>query len=301
MSKNFKIVGLGEVLFDVLPTGKQLGGAPANFAYVSNRLGNHGIVASRVGNDSDGREILIGLEKKSVNVLHVQIDENYLTGTVKVSLQNGQPSYEIIENVAWDFLELSEDWRDLAGNCDAVCFGTLAQRNEFSQKTIREFVNLTKSDCLRIFDVNLRQNYYSSEILHESLKLANVVKLNNEELPKICEMFEIEGADENECVRNLREKFELKLVCLTRGANGSLLLTENNSSENGGVKIVVADTIGAGDAFTAALTHGFLRGWNLDEINEFANKVGAFVASQTGAMPPFEGFDWTGAQASLLA
>ena len=288
--KHLKIVGLGEVLFDVLPTGKQLGGAPANFAYISSQLGNHGIVASRVGNDGDGREILEGLESKGVTVSHVQIDEKHATGTVKVSLENGQPSYEIIENVAWDFLESTEDWRDLAKTCDAVCFGTLAQRNSAARHTIQQFVKSVKTDCLRIFDVNLRQNYFSTEILRESLESANVVKLNNEELPKICGQFEIAGANENERVRNLREKFDLRLVCLTRGANGSLLLTENEFNENSGVKIKVTDTIGAGDAFTAALIHGFLRGWNLEEITIFANKVGAFVASQTGAMPPFDNF-----------
>lgn len=285
--EQFKIIGLGEVLFDVLPTGKQSGGAPANFAYVSSQLGNQGIVASRVGSDEDGRGILKGLESKSVDVSHVQTDAKHQTGTVKVSLENGQPGYEITENVAWDFIELTEDWRDLAANCDAVCFGTLAQRNLISRKTIRKFVNLTDADCLRIFDVNLRQNYYSVEILRESLKSANVVKLNNDELPKICELFDIKSADEKQSAKNLREKFDLRLICLTRGANGSLLLTENEFNENSGVKIKIADTIGAGDAFTAALTHGFLRGWSLGEINVFANRTGTFVASQTGAMPDF--------------
>ena len=285
--EQFKIVGLGEVLFDVLPTGKQSGGAPANFAYVSSQLGNQGIVASRVGSDEDGRGILKGLKSKSVDVSHIQTDAKHQTGTVKVSLENGQPGYEITANVAWDFIELTEDWRDLAANCDAVCFGTLAQRNSISRKTIQDFVNLTRHDCLRIFDVNLRQNYYSVEILHESLESANVVKLNNDELPKICELFEIKRADEKQSAKNLREKFDLRLICLTRGANGSLLLTENEFNENSGVEIKIADTIGAGDAFTAALTHGFLRRWSLDEINVFANKVGAFVASQTGAMPGF--------------
>ena len=289
--KQFKIVGLGEVLWDVLPTGKQLGGAPANFAYISNQLGNHGIIASRVGNDSDGKEILHSLEKVGVDVSHIQTDAEHQTGTVKVSLENGQPSYEITENVAWDFLELTADWRELAKTSDAVCFGTLARRNSVSRQTIQAFVKLVNPNCLRIFDVNLRQKYYSSEILRESFELANVVKLNHEELPNICEMAEIEGANEQEKAEKLREKFDLRMVCLTRGANGSLLITENELSENGGIKVEIADTIGAGDAFTAALTHGFLRGWSLDEINEKANRVGAFVASQTGAMADFAEFE----------
>ena len=282
-----QVIGIGEILWDLLPSGKQPGGAPANFAYISRRLGDHGIVVSRVGNDAAGDEILQILERVGADVSHVQKSAEHHTGTVKVSLANGQPSYEILENVAWDYLESTEDWRDLAISCDAVCFGTLAQRNEFSRRTIREFVKLTRRDCLRIFDVNLRQNYYSAEILRESLESANVVKLNNEELPKICKMIAVEGEDETEQIKNLREKFDLRLICLTRGANGSLLLTANEASENGGVKVAVADTIGAGDAFTAALTHGFLRGWSLDEMNNFANRVGAFVASQTGAMPDF--------------
>jgi fructokinase len=285
--KQFTIIGIGEVLWDVLPDGKQLGGAPANFAYIAKQLGNCGIIASRVGNDSDGNEILQNLAKSGVDVLHVQKDLEHATGTVKVSLENGQPNYEITENVAWDFLELGNDWSDLAKNCDAVCFGTLAQRNEVSQKTIREFLHLTRKETLRIFDINLRQNYFSKEILRESLKLANILKLNHDELPIILETLEIEGANELEKSKNLIAFFELDLVCLTRSANGSVLFTKNELAENSGKKIKIKDTIGAGDSFTAAMTHGILRGWSLKKINDFANKVGAFVASNTGAMPDF--------------
>ncbi len=287
--KHFKVVGLGEVLYDILPSGeKMLGGAPANFAYVASRLGNHGIIASRVGNDSDGNAIRENLENAGVDTAHVQTDMEHQTGTVKVSLENGQPDYEIIENVAWDFLRLTGDWRDLAANCDAVCFGTLAQRNQVSRTTIRDFAALTRTDRLRIFDVNLRQRYFSGEVLNELLKLANIVKLNDQELPMICEMLAVEGASEIEKVKNLREKFGFRMICLTRGANGSLLAAKDEISEHKGIKITVADTIGAGDAFTAALAHGILHGWVLNEINEFASEIGAFVASQTGAMPPFE-------------
>lgn len=288
--KQFKIVGLGEVLWDVLPTGKQLGGAPANFAYVSKRLGNRGIVASRVGNDAAGREILDSLESTGVDVSHIQTDAKHQTGTVKVALENGQPSYEIIENVAWDFLELTENWRNLAKSCDAVCFGTLAQRNPVSRHTIQGFVKSVKTDCLRIFDVNLRQNYYSPEFIKDSLNLANIVKMNHEELPKLAEMFAINSLNEIEQAKRLCGKFKIRFLCLTRGGNGSLLLTEEETSEHCGIKVEITDTIGAGDAFTAAMSHGILLGWNLDEINEFANKVGAFIASQTGAMPSFDKF-----------
>ncbi|MBX7171518.1 MAG: carbohydrate kinase [Pyrinomonadaceae bacterium] len=287
--KPFNIIGIGEVLWDCLPTGKQLGGAPANFAYVSKQLGNNGNILSRVGRDDFGKEILEQLKNKNLSNGHIQIDAKNQTGVVKVAIENGQPSYEIVENVAWDFLELTEKWLEIAQESHAVCFGSLAQRNEISRNTIREFVGLTKG--LRIFDVNLRQNYFSEDILQKSLILANVCKMNHEELPIVAELFEVKGKDVIETAQNLRQKFDLKLLCVTRGSNGSLLITENDLSEFAGLKITVADTIGAGDAFTAGMTHGILRNWKLDKINEFANKVGAFVASNTGAMPDFSRFE----------
>ncbi len=284
-SEQFRIVGLGEVLFDVLPSGKMLGGAPANFAYIATQLGNCGIVASRVGNDADGREIIKQLKAVGVETNCIQIDEANPSGTVEVELRNGQPSYQIKENVAWDFLELTKDWRDLAKKCDAVCFGSLAQRNPFSRQAIHEFLALTDKSAKRIFDVNLRQRYFSQEVLRESLKAANIVKLNHEELPIVAEMFEIKSANEIECAGKLLEIFELELICVTRGGNGSLLLNVNEVSENAGITIEIADTIGAGDAFTAAMTHGVLRGWSLESINQKANQTAASVASQVGAMP----------------
>ena len=287
--KRFKIVGLGEVLFDILPSQqKMLGGAPANFAYVSTQLGNQGVVLSRVGNDDDGKKILDQLQVKNLLSENIQIDRTHQTGTVNVALRNGQPSYEIVENVAWDFLELSENWRKIAENADAVCFGSLAQRSEIAQKTILKFVALTNG--LRIFDVNLRQNYFSAGILRQSLQLANVVKLNHEELPVIAEMFAIKDERLVDLAEKLGQMFGLNLVCVTCGANGSFLIKTNQVSENAGLKVRVKDTIGAGDAFTAGMTHGLLRGWDLDKTNEFANRVGAFVAAQTGAMPDFTKF-----------
>ena len=278
--KQFTIVGIGEILWDILPDGKQLGGAPANFAYVANQLKNKGFVLSRIGRDKLGKKILDELENKKLSADFVQTDEKYATGIVNVKLENGQPNYEIVENVAWDFLEISNSWRDLAENCGAVCFGSLAQRNEISRQTIQTFIRLAKG--LKIFDVNLRQNYFSVEVIRESFQIANVAKLNHEELPIIAELLKIPVGNQLETAKNLREKFDLKFLCVTRGADGSLLLSESESSENAGLKITVKDTIGAGDAFTAAMTHGILRGWKLSEINEYANKVGAFVASNTG-------------------
>lgn len=285
--KQFKIIGLGEVLWDVLPTGKQVGGAPANFAFVAAQLGDCGIVASRVGKDASGAEITQRLQSFGVETSAIQIDETHVTGSVEVSLENGQPRYSIVESVAWDFLELSAEWQALAVQADAICFGTLAQRNAASQKTISDFLALTNPAAQRVFDVNLRQSFYSKKILANSFRLANVAKLNHEELSIIANFFEIDHKNQIECAARLREKFDLRLVCVTRGATGSLLVAENQISEHAGVRVTVKDTIGAGDAFTATMTHGLLRGWSLDEINEKANRVGGFVASQTGAMPVF--------------
>jgi len=287
--KTFNIIGLGEILWDILPNGKHLGGAPANFAYISKQLGNNGIVLSRVGNDEFGKEIFNELKLKNISTDLIQIDAENPTGIVNVRLENGQPNYEIVENVAWDFLEFTAKYDDIAERCDAVCFGSLAQRGKISRQTIRKFVEKTKG--LRIFDVNLRQNYFSNEILRESFRLANIVKLNHEELPIISKIFEIEGAKLIEKAEKLLLEFDLKMICVTRGGNGSLLITQDAVSENKGLKIKIADTIGAGDSFTAGMTHGILRDWTLEKINDFANKVGAFVASNTGAMPDFSSFE----------
>ena len=281
----FNIIGIGEILWDLLPDGKRPGGAPANFAYVANALGNHGVVLSRVGNDEPGKEILAELNAKKLSTATIQIDDEKPTGLVEVRLENGQPNYRIVENSAWDFMEFSDDWREIAARADAVCFGSLAQRKRVSRRTILEFVNLTRG--WRIFDVNLRQPFYSREVLRESLKTANAAKLNYEELPVVAEMFGIKTPNPLRAAKDLLSQFDLNLICVTRGAAGSVLVANNEISEAAGFKVEVADAIGAGDAFTAALAHGLLRGWKLDDINKFANQVGAFVASQTGAMPDF--------------
>jgi fructokinase len=218
----------------------------------------------------------------------LQIDSENRTGIVNVKLENGQPSYEIVENVAWDFLEFSDDSK----TCDAVCFGTLAQRGIASQNTIQEFVRTSCLNSLLAFDINFRQNYFSAELMRKSLEVADVVKLNHEELPIIVEMFSIKGSNQIEQAKFLREKLAVRTLCVTRGGNGSWLIDENDVCEHQGVKVKIADTIGAGDAFTATLVHGLLRSWNLEKFNEFANKVGAFVASKPGAMPEFEEFEF---------
>jgi fructokinase len=279
------IVGLGELLWDLLLAGKQLGGAPANFAYITNLLGNKGVPASRVGNDSLGDAALQRLTQLGVSTEFVQRDALHPTGSVNVEIDRGQPRFEILQSVAWDFLDWSQPWQRLAADADAVCFGSLAQRSAQSQSTIRSFLNATRPRAVRVFDVNLRQNFYSRQVLAESMRLATIVKLNHEELPKIMHLFEIASHGEMDSAQRLLSMHDLKLVCITRGDGGSLLISANECSEHAGIKVKVADTVGAGDAFTAAMVHGYLRGSSLKQINESANRVGAWVASQPGAMP----------------
>ncbi|MDQ3650015.1 MAG: carbohydrate kinase [Acidobacteriota bacterium] len=280
------IVGLGELLWDELPEGRRLGGAPANFALMATQLGDRGIVTSRVGADDSGREALRILSERGLNTSYVQSDAAHPTGTVQVRLDaGGQPDYVITESVAWDYLEWTPQWEELASEADAVCFGTLAQRATASRETIRRFIRTTRANCLRIFDVNLRQSFYSADILAESLDIATVVKLNHEELPRVAEMLGLGGRGENAWAHRLIQVFDLAMVCVTRGANGSLLITPTDLIESPGLKINVADTIGAGDAFTAALIHCYLRQTPLEKIGEVANQLGAWVATQAGAMP----------------
>jgi fructokinase len=280
------IVGLGELLWDLLPSGKQLGGAPANFAYIANLLGDTGIPASRLGRDSLGDEALKKLAQLGLSNDFVQQDPSHPTGTVKVEIDaSGQPRFDISELVAWDFLEWTSSWQQLANEADAVCFGSLAQRSAPSRSTIRSFLQATRPEAVRIFDVNLRQNFYSAQILAESMKLATIVKLNHEELPRIMHLLEHESRAEKDSARRLLSSHDLQWVCVTRGSRGSLLISLDECSEHPGIKVKVADTVGAGDAFTAALVHGYLRGSSLTQINETANRVGAWVASQPGATP----------------
>ncbi len=281
-----KVVGLGEVLWDVLPARTCLGGAPANFAYITTLLGDQGIVASRVGQDSRGIEALRQMEELGLDIDHVQTDRRHPTGTVNVELDDrGIAQYEIKQPVAWDFLEWTDEWGQLAKESDAVCFGSLAQRSEKSRTTIRKFLAATSSDTLKVFDVNLRQSYYTQNILSESMQLADIVKLNDDELPKLMSLLGVAHKDQQSSARHLIRDFGLKVVCITLGDRGSLLVRLKDASEHPGFRVRVADTVGSGDAFTAGLVHEYLRGASLDQMNEAANRVGAWVASEVGAMP----------------
>ena len=281
-----KVVGLGEVLWDVLPERTCLGGAPANFAYITTLMGDRGIVASRVGEDSRGVEALRLMEELGLNIDHVQTSRHHPTGSVQVTVDGkGAARYEIAHPVAWDFLDWTLDWQHLAETADAVCFGSLAQRSDESRATIRRFLQATSPTAVKVFDVNLRQSYYSAETIAQSLRLADIVKVNDEELPRILSLCSLPHKDERSSAQRLLETYKLKLVCVTRGERGSLLQRPNDASEHKGFRVRVADTVGSGDAFTAGLVHEYLHGASLDLMNEVANLVGAWVASEVGAMP----------------
>lgn len=285
--RNYITIGLGELLWDMFPGGKQLGGAPANFAYMTSLLGDEGIVASRVGSDALGRSAGRRLERLGLRSAHLQIDRAYPTGTVNVAVDpTGQPTFEIAESVAWDFFDWTPEWRSLAERADAVCFGSLAQRCPQSRATIRAFLDALGLGATRIFDVNLRQSFYNAEILSESAKLAQIMKVNNDELPIVAKLLAIPFIyDEMRAAHWLRDTFALKLVCITRGAKGSLVVSKDETSEHPGLRVHVADTVGAGDAFTAALVYHYLRGASVTTLNEAANRMGAWVASEVGATP----------------
>ena len=226
------IVGLGELLWDMLPAGRQLGGAPANFALMSARLGNHAAVLSRIGRDEQGRDAVATLKPFPIDLGHLQVDSQHPTGTVSVELKEGQASYRFAEAIAWDFLDFTPEWQQLAARADAVCFGTLAQRSAISRQTIQSFLAATSSKCVRIFDVNLRQHYYSSEIIEESLELATIFKMNDDEVPTVMRLLDLDR-DKNiahagaagliNAAEILLEEFPLQLVCITRGGAGSVL------------------------------------------------------------------------------
>jgi fructokinase len=281
-----RVIGLGEVLWDYLPGRTCLGGAPANFAYITTLMGDQGIVASRVGEDSLGIEALRRMEELGLDIDHVQTDRQLPTGAVRVEVDSkGTARYKIAQPVAWDALQWTADWQHLAERADAVCFGSLAQRSDESRATIRHFLKATSTHTVRIFDVNLRQSHYSQEVLAESMRLADIVKLNDEELPKIMSLNRAPHKDDLASAQWLIRTYDLKLVCITRGGRGSLLVRGGDSSEHPGFRVHVADTVGSGDAFTAGLVHEYLQGASLGLMNEVANLVGAWVASEVGAMP----------------
>jgi len=281
----FKVVGIGEVLWDLLPSGPQLGGAPANFAYHAQALGACAQVISRVGDDPNGREIRTRFAAMRLANNSLQTDETAPTGTVTVALSGqGIPEFTIHENVAWDRIATTEDGLAAARQCDAICFGSLAQRCEPSRRSIQRLVETAPKTAWRIFDINLRQHFYSRETIERSLQLANVLKLNDGELPVLAAMFNLQGSPEQQ-IAVLAGLFKLRVVALTRGAQGSLLFQAGRWSERGVRPVEVKDTVGAGDAFTAGLAIGLLRELDLDEIHLAASDIARHVCSCDGATP----------------
>ena len=296
MSEPQLILGVGELLWDLLPEGARLGGAPANFSVMAGRLGDHAMILSRVGNDALGIQALELLGALPVDIEAVQMDPRVETGRVSVELKDGQPSYVIHQPAAWDELEASEEWLLLAERSSAICFGSLAQRSEQARRAIEQLVEASGPGCVRVFDVNLREPYYSAEVLATSIGLASVVKMNDAEVPRVLGLMGMgpqsaAGANWQKpqlragAERLLAEFPRLDLVAITCGGNGSLLVRRDEWHDHPGIRIEVADTIGAGDAFTAAMTHYLLKGASLARLNEAGNRWGGFVASHHGAMP----------------
>ena len=280
------MIGLGEVLWDILPTGRVLGGAPANFAYMANVLGDQGIVASRIGNDELGREASRLMQNLGLNTSYLQKDDHE-TGIATVAIDGtGQPNFTIKEPVAWDFLEWSPKWEELSARAEVICFGSLAQRSSTSAGTIDRFLQNAHPNTVRIFDVNLRQAFYNKDVLRKSFEYADIVKLNDHELVQVSSLFELGTGTAELLAKRLLQDFDLKLVCITRADRGSLLVSREQTVEHAGFQVTVADAVGAGDAFTACLAHHYVRGNPLQQISEAANRFASWVATQRGATPP---------------
>lgn len=280
------VVGMGEALWDVLPEGKKIGGAPANFAYHVSQFGLPSCVVSAVGDDALGKEIIENFTSKGLNQLIAEVP--YPTGTVQVEIdQAGVPQYEIKENVAWDNIPYTAHLEAIAEKTKAVCFGSLAQRNVVSRNTINRFLDAMPQteDSLVVFDVNLRQGFYNKEILCNSMKRCNILKINDEELVTVSRMFGYPGIDLQDKCWILLGKYNLKMLILTCGINGSYVFTPGNVSFQPTPKVEVADTVGAGDSFTAAFISSILKGKSVQEAHSRAVQTSAYVCTKKGAMP----------------
>lgn len=289
----YTLVGLGEILWDMLPSGKQMGGAPANFAYHAQSLSADTVTAypvSAIGNDSLGKEISTHLKTQGLSDKYLFVDEQYPTGTVQVEYQaGGGHRFHIKENVAWDYIPDITSLEQLATKTDVVCFGTLAQRAETSRHSIHTFLHNVPKHCLRIFDINLRQSYYSKLLIENSLHIANILKMNDEDDFSILAGYLSFSGHKRQLPALLAEQYDLKVVILTQGQNGSLLYSQQadrifqHNSPHLTEKVV--NTIGAGDSFTAAIAIGLLKNYDFEYLNDCANRVAAFVCTQSGAMP----------------
>ena len=294
-AKRFQIGAVGELLWDMLPQGKRLGGAPVNFACTVSRLGNHVSLFSAIGEDSLGVEAVNKLKRTGIPGDQLQVIEKFPTGTAEITLNtNGDASFSLRAPVAWDDLVWTDKWKSVAARLDAIYFGSLCQRNEQSFKTIQQMLDYTAPECVRVFDVNLRPPFYSASVLRSSLEKATIVKVNEDELPLVMQSLDCPQRNSvEEYIATLFECFPIQLIAVTFGPNGSLIASRENSHRHYGIGVTVADTVGAGDAFTAALTSYYLRGAPIEIQNEAGNVWGSWVASQIGAMPncPAETYD----------
>lgn len=286
------VVGLGEVLWDLLPDGRKLGGAPANFAFHAGRLlgPDNAIAVSALGEDALAAETVAALHKHGLNALLPRVP--FPTGTVQVTLSDGGiPTYDIREDVAWDNIPFMADVQRIAAHCRAVCFGSLAQRHSVSRNTIRQFLDATPADCLKVFDINLRQHYYSEEMIRESIRRSDILKINDEELEVVSRMFSYPAADAEQTCRRILEDYHLRLLVLTCGTHGSYVFTSPSCAARFTASylptptVEVADTVGAGDSFTGAFVASILLGRPVPEAHRIAVQVSAYVCTQPGAMP----------------
>jgi fructokinase len=285
MNTTPNIVSLGEVLWDLLPSGPQLGGAPANFACHIHSLGANASLVSRVGQDRLGDEALRLLQARGLDLACVTRDPQRPTGTVMVEVgADGQPRFEIVEHVAWDAINATDDPLNRVRNADAICFGSLAQRSPEAGRAIRQLVAAASPDALRIFDINLRAPFYTDEVILQSLELADVLKLNEAELPVLATQFDLHGSVEEQ-LETLARQFDLDVIALTLGAAGSRLLRNGEWSAEPGRVIAVKDAVGAGDAYTAALVMGLLLNWPTPKLLSAATDIAASVCTQSGATP----------------
>ena len=281
------IVGMGEALWDCLPEGRKIGGAPANFAYHVAQFGFNSLAVSAIGNDELGDEIVETFEQNNLKYRLERVD--FPTGTVQVTLdEKGIPCYEIMENVAWDNIPYSPELDEVAKNCVAVCFGSLAQRNSVSKDTINRFLDAMPEteDVLKVFDINLRQHFYCKETIENSLNKCNILKINDEELVVVSEMFGYEkNLSQEEACRRILNEYNLRMLILTCGTEGSYVLTADETSFQPTPKVEVADTVGAGDSFTGSFIASILKGKTIVEAHKRAVEVSAYVCTQNGAMP----------------
>ena len=279
------VVGIGELLWDVFPDGKKAGGAPINFVYHATQLGAKGYAVSAVGNDDLGREILSRLKQSGINGIIEHVD--YPTGKVLITLKNGIPEYEIVQNAAWDHLPCSAKAVQILQQADAVCFGTLALRNSDSREHILQMLSCVPDTAVKLYDINLRQHYYSSELIETLLKRANVFKINIDEMAVIRPLFNLNGTDEEVC-RALMRRYNLKYVIFTAGEKFSTVYAPDETSYFETPAVKVADTVGAGDSFSAAVVYSLLTGKSLQQAHQTAIKVSAFVCTREGAWPKYE-------------